>query len=88
MAFDYNKLRGRIVEIFNTQSNFASAMGWSERTLSLKMNGMRSWKQQDICKAIRLLSLTTDDIPIYFFTLKVQNTEHPNFTTDPGKEAV
>ncbi|WP_243100261.1 MULTISPECIES: DUF739 family protein [Lachnospiraceae] len=42
MAFDYNKLRGRIVEIFNTQSNFASAMGWSERILSLKMNGMCS----------------------------------------------
>ena len=48
MAFDYNKLRGRIVKIFNTQSNFASAMGWSERILSLKMNGMCSWKQIDI----------------------------------------
>ena len=75
MAFDYSKLRGRIVEIFNTQSNFASAMGWSERTLSLKMNGMRSWKQPDICKAIQLLRLTTEDIPIYFFTLRVQNIE-------------
>ncbi|WP_407843553.1 DUF739 family protein [Blautia wexlerae] len=30
------------MEIFNTQSNFASAMGWSERILSLKMNGMCS----------------------------------------------
>lgn len=78
MAFDYNKLRGRIVEIFNTQSNFASAMGWSERTLSLKMNGMRSWKQIDICKAIQLLKLTIEDIPIYFFTLKVQNIEQKN----------
>ena len=64
MAFDYNKLRGRIVEIFNTQSNFASAMGWSERILSLKMNGMCSWKQIDICKAIQLLKLTIEDIPI------------------------
>ena len=76
MAFDYNKLRGRIVEIFNTQSNFASAMGWSERILSLKMNGMCSWKQIDICKAIQLLKLTIEDIPIVqwilhssFFTL-------------------
>lgn len=76
MTFDYSKLRGRIVEVFNTQSNFASAMGWSERTLSLKMNGMRSWKQIDICKAVKLLELTTEDIPIYFFTLKVQNIEH------------
>ena len=64
MAFDYNKLRGRIVEIFNTQSNFASAMGWSERILSPKMNGMCSWKQIDICKAIQLLKLIIEDIPI------------------------
>ena len=64
LAFDYNKLRGRIVEIFNTQSNFASAMGWSERILALKMNGMCSWKQIDICKAIQLLKLTIEDVPI------------------------
>ena len=64
MAFDYNKLRGRIGEIFNTQSNFASAMGWSERILAPKMNGMCSWKQIDICKAIQLLKLTIEDIPI------------------------
>ena len=31
MALDYSKLRGKIVEIFNTQSSFAVAMGWSER---------------------------------------------------------
>ena len=67
MAFDYNKLRGRIVEIFNTQSNFASAMGWSERILSLKMNGMCSWKQIDSCKAIQLLTLTFDVILIVCF---------------------
>lgn len=76
LLFDYNKLRGRIVEIFSTQSSFANAMGWSERTLSLKMNGMRSWKQTDICKAIRLLELNIEDIPTFFFTPKVQNIEH------------
>lgn len=63
------------MEIFSTQSNFASAMGWSERTLSLKMNGARSWKQTDICKAIQLLQLTIEDIPAYFFTPKVQRIE-------------
>lgn len=75
MAFDYSKLKGKIVEVFNTQICFADAMGWSERTLSLKMNGIRAWKQPDICKAISLLKLTTEDIPAYFFTLKVQNIE-------------
>ena len=40
MAFDYSKLRGKIIELFGTQACFAAAMGWSERTLSLKMNGV------------------------------------------------
>lgn len=75
MAFNYSKLRGRIVEVFGTQIKFAEAMEWSERTLSLKMNSNRPWKQTDICKAIRLLNLTDEDIPIYFFTPKVQNIE-------------
>ena len=26
--YSYNKLRGRIVELFGTQANFASALGW------------------------------------------------------------
>ena len=50
-------------------------MGWSERTLSLKMNGIRSWKQPDICQAVKLLGLSDKDIPAYFFTIKVQNIE-------------
>lgn len=39
MAFDYSKLKGRIIEKYNSQSSFANAMEWSERTLSLKLNG-------------------------------------------------
>jgi hypothetical protein len=73
MPFNYNKLSGKIVEVFGTRYNFAKAMGWSERTLSLKMSGKRSWKQSDICKAINLLNLTEGDIPTFFFTPKVQN---------------
>lgn len=72
MAFDYNKLRGRIVELFGNQGEFAKAMDWSERTLSLKMNGKVAWKQTDIVKAVELLKLSDNDIKPYFFTLKVQ----------------
>ncbi len=75
MAFNYNKLSGRIVEVFGTRYKFAEAMNWSERTLSLKMNGRRAWRQADICKAIRLLGLTDEDIPSYFFTPEVQSNE-------------
>lgn len=75
MAFNYDKLSGRIVEIFGTRYRFAKEMGWSERTLSLKMQGDRAWKQTAICLAIKLLKLDESDIPAYFFTPKVQNNE-------------
>nr|DAG65848.1 MAG TPA: Protein of unknown function (DUF739) [Bacteriophage sp.] len=73
MAFNYNKLRGRIVEKFGSQSSFAKAFGCSERTLSLKMVGKRPWKQSEMLKAVKLLGLSKDDIQEYFFTVEVQN---------------
>lgn len=73
MAFNYNKLKGRIVEVFGSQIEFAKAMDWSERTLSLKINGKVAWKQNDIVKAVRLLNLSESDIQEYFFTMEVQN---------------
>lgn len=73
MAFNYSKLKGKIVEVFGSQSEFAKAMDWSERTLSLKMNGKVPWKQPDILKAISLLNLSESDIQEYFFTMEVQN---------------
>ena len=75
MAFNYDKLKGRIIEVFGSQYRFAEEMGWSERTLSLKMNSKRSWKQTDICKAISLLKIDENEILAYFFTPKVQNIE-------------
>lgn len=73
MAFNYRKLRGRIVEKYGSQMEFAKAMGWSERTLSKKINGKIPWKQTDICSAIKLLGLSQDDIQAYFFDMEVQN---------------
>lgn len=67
MSFNYNKLKGRIVEFFQTQQAFANAMGISERTLSLKLRNRVAWTQADIVKAIGLLKLTPEDIVEYFF---------------------
>lgn len=76
LGFDYSKLRGRIVEKFGTQGNFADAMEWSERTMSLKMSGKVPWGQPDIVKATELLGLEYEDISTYFFTPSVKNFEH------------
>ena len=73
MAFDYSRLSGRIVEKYKNQIEFARRMQWSERTLSLKLNGKVAWKQPEICKAIELLGLKDDDILAYFFMKKVQD---------------
>lgn len=72
MPFDYSKLDGRIVEICKTRSEFAIRMNFSERTLSLKMNEKVPWRQTDIVKACNILKIKYEDIPQYFFKLKVQ----------------
>ena len=71
MKFDYSKLNGRIVEVFGTQKAFAEAMNLSERTISLKMNSKIYFNQDEIVLGIQLLKLTVNDIPDYFFTLKM-----------------
>ena len=72
MAFDYRKLRGKIVEKYGSQSEFSVVM---ERTLSLKMNSKVPWKQKEICKAASLLDISDGDIGDYFFATRVQNVE-------------
>ncbi|EMF0257391.1 MULTISPECIES: DUF739 family protein [Enterococcus] len=71
MSYDYSSLSGKIVEKFGTQFNFAVAMGLSERTVSLKINGKVAWKDDDIVKACKLLDIDLTDMHKYFFKPKV-----------------
>lgn len=73
MAYDYRKLRGRIIEKYGTLKDFAVDMKWSERTLSLKMNCKVFWKQPEIMKAAKLLDIPFNEIMNYFFNQNVQN---------------
>lgn len=72
MSFDYSKLRGKIVERYRTQGAFAKALGVSERTLSLKLNGKIFFSQDEISKALNLLGINASSIKDYFFACKVQ----------------
>ena len=69
MPFNYSKLIGKIAEKYGTQSKFAEALGLSERSVSLKLNGKIAWKQPEIIKACEILSIQYSEIPAYFFTL-------------------
>lgn len=72
MTYDYSKLNGKIVEVCNNRYSFAKEMGWSTNTLSIRLNNKAPWRQQDIEKAVDVLSIDRNDIADYFFTLKVQ----------------
>lgn len=74
MAFDYSKLRGKIREVFGTQSKFAKAMGLSSVTLSAKLNNTVQFTQTEINKACGLLGIPIEFIPVYFFTEKVKSS--------------
>lgn len=72
--FDYSKLKGKIKEVFGTQSAFAKAMGLSSVSLSSKLNNLTQFTQVEINRACELLSIPAEFIPVYFFTEKVKTS--------------
>lgn len=73
MAYDYSLLLKKIKEVYGSQAVFAIAMKLSERTMSLKLNNKKDWKQGEIKKACEILLINREEIPEYFFIPKVQN---------------
>ena len=71
MAFDYSKLRGRIVEVFGNQKKFSEAYGISENTMSLKMSNNVRFTSDDIIRISEMLNIPKEEIGSYFFTKKV-----------------
>lgn len=70
----YNKLRGKIREVFGTQEAFAKAMGISKVSLSHRLNGKLEWKTTEIVKACELLGIPIEENAEYFFVRKVKKT--------------
>ena len=68
MSFRYNKLRGRIIEIFGSQAKFAEAIRVSEQTVTAKLNGRSPFSQDDIVTWSEALEIEQCDIGSYFFT--------------------
>jgi len=67
MPYRYNKLRGRIVEKYGSQANFARELGTTPVTISMKMCGKRSFTKADIDRWTDKLDIETDEIGAYFF---------------------
>ena len=71
-AYDYRKLRGKIREVFGTQSVFARELGLSEVSLSAKLNNAVEWTQEEIETSVYILDIPWKELPEYFFTPKVE----------------
>lgn len=72
--FDYRKLVGRIIEKFGSRRAFADACGISENSMSQKLSGKMKITTDDIVQWSKpeLLDIPSEEIGVYFFTLKVQ----------------
>lgn len=71
MSFRYNKLRGRIVEIYGTQVKFAREIGQSEQMVVAKLQGKSSFTQDNVITWAKALHIDQADIGEYFFSVEV-----------------
>lgn len=69
-CFDYSKLKGRIIEIYGTQSNFLTYLNMTEVTFIKTMKNIRYFNQNEIMDVLKLLGLNVEDIGEYFFSRK------------------
>lgn len=74
MKYNFDKLKGKIKEIFNTQNEFAEAMNMAPNTLSSKLNNQFDFSSSEISKAIDLLKIESkEEAWNIFFTKQVEN---------------
>ena len=67
-AFNYSKLRGRMVEKFGTIEKTAEASNIRRDMISQALNGKRAFTQQEISTLAEVLEIPKLEIGTYFFT--------------------
>jgi hypothetical protein len=73
VEYNFDKLKGKIKEIFGTQNDFAIAMEMAPNTLSAKLNNQFEFSSKEISKAIELLEIkSVEEAWNLFFTKKVE----------------
>ena len=70
--FDFDKLRGRIKEVFGSEKAFAEAMGIAPSGMSARLNGSIYFDSAEMHRAKELLGITDEEFTVYFFTVKVR----------------
>lgn len=75
VAFDYSKLRGKIKEVFGTQEVFSKSVNMGRVAVSQRLNNSIDFSDKEISRWCISLGIELTEIPIYFFTPKVQKIE-------------
>lgn len=70
---NFPKLRGRIIEKFDTLGSFAKAWGKSASYVSGKLNGSIGFTFSDVAEWQELLDIACEEVGSYFFAKEVQN---------------
>lgn len=71
MMYDYGKLKGRIIEIYDSYGAFADAIGMSRQYVSKLINNKGKFTISTIEKWRIALNISVEEIGTYFFTPKV-----------------
>jgi len=73
IKYNFNKLKGKIKEIFGTQNEFAEAMNMAPNTLSSKLNNITDFSSNEISNAVELLKINSaNEAWNIFFTKEVE----------------
>lgn len=71
MSGEYNKLKGRIVEVYGSQRGLAKHLKTSEQTVTAKVNGRTQFSQKDIILWSDALGILENEVGNYFFADKL-----------------
>ena len=63
----FNRLRGKIREVFGSDEAFARAMKLDRSTISLKLNAKSEWSRAEMEQACLLLGIPIEEVHLYFF---------------------
>ena len=72
MTYNYDKLKGKIREIFDTQDDYARAIKRSPTSVNYKLNNKSKFTQDEISLSVEVLKINPNEIPIYFFNRVVE----------------
>lgn len=71
MAFDYSKLRGRIIEKYGSVTKFSEYLDLTRTSINMKLNDKVNFTRADIMEWAELLDIPKEEYGLYFFTKKL-----------------